>query len=215
MSLNLLESIRNFISNLQTKPFTVNNSKLSLKSPPDKVKHKTFTSSPYSGKTPSSAYRTPNDIQYTNNEDLTSTNSTITTTTESSHVHITHYEDGSSQFDIPESSQDREPLHVQRPNTITTSTERPQSSATVARRMISHALGVQIKPSPEQREKETRLLREAKGIYVCLLAYTYSLSFSFIFSRKKTTEKGFENDFVIIIFQYKFHFISKIIISYI
>ncbi|XP_019859318.1 PREDICTED: coiled-coil domain-containing protein R3HCC1L-like [Amphimedon queenslandica] len=40
--------------------------------------------------------------------------------------------------------------------------EKPPLSASVARRMIGHALGVRITASPEQKEKENRLWKEAK-----------------------------------------------------
>ena len=44
--------------------------------------------------------------------------------------------------------------------------QRPKTTASVARRMVSHALGVRIQVSPKQKETEENDLNEAKGIYV-------------------------------------------------
>ena len=52
-------------------------------------------------------------------------------------------------------------------------TEKPPLSASVARRMIGHALGVRINASPEQREKESKLLKEAKGMCLCMLPHLH------------------------------------------
>lgn len=40
---------------------------------------------------------------------------------------------------------------------------RPQTSASVARRMVSGALGMRMKVDDEQRKKELAMLRDAKG----------------------------------------------------
>ena len=40
--------------------------------------------------------------------------------------------------------------------------KRPPTTASVARRMVGHALGVRISPSPEQREKERKEVEEVK-----------------------------------------------------
>lgn len=64
--------------------------------------------------------------------------------------------------------------------------EKPPLSASVARRMIGHALGVRITASPEQKEKENRLWKEAKGMhFVC-----YRLFMSRIFCREKEAKKS-------------------------
>lgn len=42
--------------------------------------------------------------------------------------------------------------------------QRPKTSASVARRMVSHALGVKVQVSPEQKKIEENDLREAKGM---------------------------------------------------
>lgn len=40
---------------------------------------------------------------------------------------------------------------------------RPQTSASVARRMVSGALGLRVQVAPEQRKRELQMMREAKG----------------------------------------------------
>lgn len=41
--------------------------------------------------------------------------------------------------------------------------ERPKTTAMVARRMVSHALGIRVNISPEQKEREMKELKDAKG----------------------------------------------------
>ena len=45
--------------------------------------------------------------------------------------------------------------------------DRPKTTAMVARRMVSNALGVRVQLSPGQREKERKELREARGEEEC------------------------------------------------
>lgn len=42
--------------------------------------------------------------------------------------------------------------------------QRPKTTASVARRMVSHALGVRIQVTPKQKELEEHDLNEAKGM---------------------------------------------------
>lgn len=49
-----------------------------------------------------------------------------------------------------------------------TSKPRPVTSAVLARRLVSGALGLKVNSSKEQRDIERKMLREAKG-KVCIL----------------------------------------------
>lgn len=50
---------------------------------------------------------------------------------------------------------------------------RPVTSAALARRLVSGALGLKVNASKEQREIERNMLKEAKGIvfYSCFYSY--------------------------------------------
>lgn len=44
--------------------------------------------------------------------------------------------------------------------------QRPETCAALARRLVTGALGVKLKTSPEELANERRVLREAKGLFV-------------------------------------------------
>lgn len=54
--------------------------------------------------------------------------------------------------------------------------QRPETCAALARRLVTGALGVKLKTSPEELANERRVLREAKG----MLLYTETLSNGFV-----------------------------------
>lgn len=47
--------------------------------------------------------------------------------------------------------------------------QRPETCAALARRLVTGALGVKLKTSPEELANERRVLREAKGLFCKLL----------------------------------------------
>lgn len=79
----------------------------------------------------------------------------------------------SKKVRVMPSSPDQEPSLDSETDPPPPPTEKPPLSASVARRMIGHALGVRINASPEQREKESKLLKEAKGTCLCMLPHLH------------------------------------------
>lgn len=58
--------------------------------------------------------------------------------------------------------------------------QRPETCAALARRLVTGALGVRLKTSPEELANERRVLREAKGLSIFFF-FLYSASFRFAF----------------------------------
>ena len=79
----------------------------------------------------------------------------------------------SKKVHVMPSSPGQEPSLDSETDPLPPPTEKPPLSASVARRMIGHALGVRINASPEQREKESKLLKEAKGTCLCMLPHLH------------------------------------------
>lgn len=59
----------------------------------------------------------------------------------------------------------KQSLQSQETNSLQSKTvQRPQTTSTVARRMVGHALGIKIGVSPEQNRQERLKLENAKGL---------------------------------------------------
>ena len=92
--------------------------------------------------------------------------------------------------------------NLEMPSFLPTEKQRPKTTACVARRMVSHALGVRIQVSPKQKEIEENDLNEAKGmspnssskqslLYKSLAVCSRNGSFSVLAQKRKRNLKDY------------------------